>query len=54
MYHLEIAAVYGIVKAERQVTGMAKRIGSVDILKALGICSVILYHTEALPTVVNG
>ena len=33
---------------------MAKRIGSVDILKALGICSVILYHTEALPTVVNG
>ena len=54
MYHLEIAAVYGIVEAERQVTGMAKRIGSVDILKALGICSVILYHTEALPTVVNG
>ena len=53
MYHLEIAAVYGIVKAERQVTGMAKRIGSVDILKALGICSVILYHTEALPTVVD-
>lgn len=54
MYHLEITAVYGIVEAERQVTGMAKRIGSVDILKALGICSVILYHTEALPTVVNG
>lgn len=51
---MEIAAVYGIVEAERQVTGMAKRIGSVDILKALGICSVILYHTEALPAVVNG
>lgn len=33
---------------------MAKRIGSVDILKALGICSVILYHTEALPGAVNG
>lgn len=33
---------------------MTKRIGSVDILKALGICSVILYHTETLPGVVNG
>ncbi len=33
---------------------MAKRIGSVDILKALGICSVILYHTESLPAAVNG
>ncbi len=32
---------------------MAKRIGSVDILKALGICSVILYHTETLPGAVN-
>lgn len=32
---------------------MAKRIGSIDILKALGICSVILYHTTTLPTGIN-